>query len=676
MSDLIEQLVDHLVRETLVGGRKTGAMVVDGQTATEISQFKDILAAKLREATPESSSPGGAVLDWYIPEDYGATGNGITNDAAAFQSMIDDMPSEGGFVFLSNKDYLINTQVDINKRVKILGSGKADALDTVFGTQILTTSGTINVFRVTKPAFTISDVAFKNEFAGVPSAGSAIRIDSDDADPLLNPNGYSITRVSSIGFYDGFHKNKGAEGAIIDSYVYQFVRYGIYINNANLHDGGDDVIMGCQIISLTHNATAGIYQESSGGLKILGTKFNARGVAKMQWGYKAQLSGTSVLVISGSSFENQSSGAISVSGLHYLAITGNEIAPFNGNSTYAIDLNNVNAATITGNVFNPTGSETPIRLTNCTNILLYNMYDGELDYLLETGSSGIRDLNDITPPSIVSIDTTSSTTVEVVFNKPVSLTEYGWAFTRDATPDAITSVSGSGTTWEFTLEDAIGGGETVTYSYLRYGSTFALSNSMELGYIEDGELIVPVTVLVEDSFTDSNGTSLSAHTIAPTNTPATSWNVSAGTYSITDNQAVPATSGTSHAHVDAGVADCTIELKVLVGASVSTESGIMFRYQDANNFWVIDADYSNQQLNIWDRTSGTYNLRAFTPLTLTLGVQYNLKVVLSGNDITATINEGSETTFNSAVGASRTKHGVWAITAAIGTKHDDFKISQ
>lgn len=61
MSDLIKQLVDHWVNETLVGGRKTGDMVVDGQTATEIAQFKALLAAKLREATPEGGGSGGGV---------------------------------------------------------------------------------------------------------------------------------------------------------------------------------------------------------------------------------------------------------------------------------------------------------------------------------------------------------------------------------------------------------------------------------------------------------------------------------------------------------------------------------------------------------------------------------------------------------------------------------------
>jgi hypothetical protein len=50
-------LVDHWVNETLIGGRKAGDLVVDGQTATSVEQFKTLLAEKLRS---ESASPGGS----------------------------------------------------------------------------------------------------------------------------------------------------------------------------------------------------------------------------------------------------------------------------------------------------------------------------------------------------------------------------------------------------------------------------------------------------------------------------------------------------------------------------------------------------------------------------------------------------------------------------------------
>ena len=43
-TDLIKQLVDHWVNETLIGGRKAGDLVVDGQTAASIEQFKTLLA--------------------------------------------------------------------------------------------------------------------------------------------------------------------------------------------------------------------------------------------------------------------------------------------------------------------------------------------------------------------------------------------------------------------------------------------------------------------------------------------------------------------------------------------------------------------------------------------------------------------------------------------------------
>lgn len=56
-TDLIKQLVDHWVNETLIGGRKAGDLVVDGQTAASVEQFKTLLAEKLRT---ESAAPGGS----------------------------------------------------------------------------------------------------------------------------------------------------------------------------------------------------------------------------------------------------------------------------------------------------------------------------------------------------------------------------------------------------------------------------------------------------------------------------------------------------------------------------------------------------------------------------------------------------------------------------------------
>ncbi len=60
----------------------------------------------------------------YSVKDYGAKGDGVTNDGPAFQQAINNLPTAGGTVFVPAGNYLITTQVNINRdNVAILGVG-------------------------------------------------------------------------------------------------------------------------------------------------------------------------------------------------------------------------------------------------------------------------------------------------------------------------------------------------------------------------------------------------------------------------------------------------------------------------------------------------------------------------------------------------------------------------
>lgn len=102
MADLISQLVDRLVDQTFVGGRKTGDMVVDGVTATDITQVKTLLAAKLRAA-----AGGSQTLAQVLALGNNANGLKITNaaDPTADQDVVtkkyfEDNPPPGGSSYL------------------------------------------------------------------------------------------------------------------------------------------------------------------------------------------------------------------------------------------------------------------------------------------------------------------------------------------------------------------------------------------------------------------------------------------------------------------------------------------------------------------------------------------------------------------------------------------------
>lgn len=64
--------------------------------------------------------------NWYTPEMYGATGDGTTDDSAAFQAMFDDIPTNSHIV-ISGQYYKIDSPLILNKQnTKVFALGRSD----------------------------------------------------------------------------------------------------------------------------------------------------------------------------------------------------------------------------------------------------------------------------------------------------------------------------------------------------------------------------------------------------------------------------------------------------------------------------------------------------------------------------------------------------------------------
>ena len=91
--------------------------------------------------------------------DYGATGNGLTDDTASIQAAVDAAAVGGGSVFVSQGTYLVNGTVNILASVKLAGAGM-DNGTTVVGTTFKRTNST------GAPMFSVT--------GGVPGSGDAV----------------------------------------------------------------------------------------------------------------------------------------------------------------------------------------------------------------------------------------------------------------------------------------------------------------------------------------------------------------------------------------------------------------------------------------------------------------------------------------------------------------------
>jgi hypothetical protein len=84
---------------------------------------------------------------------------------------------------------------------------------------------------------------------------------------------------------------------------------------------------------------------------------------------------------------------------------------------------------------------------------------------LKTYMDGLGGGGDVTAPVIVSAEATTASTVTIVFSESVTVTTAGWSFKKNGVAWAISSVSGSGNTWIFTMSTSGVSTDTLLRSY-------------------------------------------------------------------------------------------------------------------------------------------------------------------------------------------------------------------
>lgn len=142
-----------------------------------------------------------------------------------------------------------------------------------------------------------------------------------------------------------------------------------------------------------------------------------------------------------------------------------------------------------------------------------------------------------------------------------------------------------------------------------------------------------MSTLLQDSFPDANGTSLAGKAMA-TGGP---WSVLAGTAAVQSNR-VEATVLEFIAVADAGAADVVVSATVQTTSAGTGAAAVVARAQDVNNLWLVNASFSAQEVQIYERVAGTYNLRAQSAVTLNASTDYTLQMTASGTSLSGTIN--------------------------------------
>ena len=190
----------------------------------------------------------------------------------------------------------------------------------------------------------------------------------------------------------------------------------------------------------------------------------------------------------------------------------------------------------------------------------------------------------------------AANTVVVVFSQSMTaVTTAGWSFKKNGSAWSVSSVTGSGTTWTFTMGSSAISTDTLLRSYdSTTGAT--IGTTLELVSFTDQSVTnsVSASYLHRSLFTAANGTTLAAYT--PDN--GTNFSALSGTMDIQNNALSPLTfaSTASGATLDVGQNTYTMEVIAKLN-DTSKQIRIFFKKVDANNQYWIGWTGNNVQLN-------------------------------------------------------------------------------
>ncbi len=274
---------------------------------------------------------------------FGAKGDGATDDTAAIAAAIGAVPATGGVLYFPPGMYITTGGFTILNPTEVVGAGEASEDQSQYGSMIVDTSPTSTLFTVTAKVGIFRDLALSNTSSSTPTSGAAVFTNSTYSTQRI-----SFDSISVNGFYDDLHVGVGQAWWLRGSYIQNFVRYGVYIQNTVHPDYGDWVVSdnyfegGSLTSSVTNNGglTAAIEVESSGGGKISGNKINST----LYDGIRINASGSGQTLIDHNDIEGVVGYPIEIEnfqGWPYITIVGNYLnASYNQNpciKAYGLD---------------------------------------------------------------------------------------------------------------------------------------------------------------------------------------------------------------------------------------------------------------------------------------------------------------------------------------------------
>lgn len=365
---------------------------------TDVWLQYDLASARWRIIGGTAGTPPAGLLPWFIVTDYGATGDGTTDDTAAINSAIAALVAAGrGVLYFPAGTYKCTAALTtLSVPCLVLGDGMgAWTQNGTAVSQVTCTSQTATLFNITADYAKFQNISLRNTFAGTPSATSAgIKV----AGSLVQEQ-VDYESVGVAGFYINYDIQVGNEWVMHGCWCINPVKYGVKVRNTINGIAGDWQISDSAFYESAYAADAAIRIESSAGGKIVNCKINqAASGSKFLRGIdlSAAVIGMTDLFLANMSIESVTDAAIHIEdnggtfgnigiyGVQFYDVGASIVAvgsaagklnniivddllfgPTSGNPH--LSFTNVDRLTICNYVNNSTGAI--LSLTTCTNVL-------------------------------------------------------------------------------------------------------------------------------------------------------------------------------------------------------------------------------------------------------------------------------------------------------------------
>lgn len=234
--------------------------------------------------------------------DFGAKGDESTDDTAAIRAAAATL-KDGDTLYFPGGTYYVSGTIALDKTVSVEGN-------TATKTVILNKFGNCSPFTSTADG-----VWFRDLFMTSYQAMETVHDNQCTAITFLTGKNCGVERCTFSGWYQWVVFENGPAFTLRDNRFGLCSKYGIVVRNAAFPDNGDSSMYGNMFVTNDPwNADALVRQESSGGLRVFGNKFlsSTLGAARFLDVAISDGAATSILVVTGNSFEYPQNSAIRV----------------------------------------------------------------------------------------------------------------------------------------------------------------------------------------------------------------------------------------------------------------------------------------------------------------------------------------------------------------------------